>query len=140
MQFAGAGENYPVLKQIVAMYKKEGKAPPEAMQSTVYYNRGVFQGAVWVAAIRNALKLTHGQKPTPTDVQKGFEMIKNFTLGGLLPPLTITATDHEGGGWVRIFQVKGDGLVATTPWFRGYRKLVVEKEQKTAQQMAGKTN
>jgi branched-chain amino acid transport system substrate-binding protein len=139
MQFAGAGENYPVIKEIKAMYQKEGKTPPEAMASTVYYNRGVFQGAVWVAAIRNALKLSHGKKPTPTDVAKGFEMIKDFKLGGMVPPITISAADHEGGGWVRIFQVKGDGFVAKTPWFRGFRKVVVDLEAKTAQQMAAKS-
>ena len=97
MQFAGAGENYPVIKEIQAMYKKEGKALPDTMKSTVYYNRGVQQGALWVEAIRNALKLSHGQKPTPTQVKDGFEMIKGFTLGGLNAPLTITAADHEGG-------------------------------------------
>ncbi len=140
MQFAGAGQDYPVIKQIKAMYKKEGKSPPDALNSTVYYNRGVFQGAVWVAAIRNALKLSHGKKPTPTDVAKGFEMIKDFKLGGMVPPITISAADHEGGGWVRIFQVKGDGFVAKTPWFRGFRKVVVDLEAKTAQQMASKAN
>ena len=34
-------------------------------------------------------------------------MIQGFTLGGLVPPLQVTPTDHEGGGWVQIFQVKG---------------------------------
>jgi branched-chain amino acid transport system substrate-binding protein len=139
MQFAGAGENYPVIKEIKAFYKKQGKAPPEAMASTVYYNRGVQMAAVWVEAIKNALKLTHGKKPTPTDVKKGFEMIRDFTLGGINAPLSITPTDHEGGGWVRIFTVKGDGFSAKTPWFRGYRKLVVDKEDATAKQMASKS-
>jgi branched-chain amino acid transport system substrate-binding protein len=138
MQFAGAGQNYPVIQAIKAMYQKEGKAPPAAMQQTVYYNRGVMQAAIWVAAIRNALKLTHGQKPTGTDVKKGFEMIRNASLGGLVPPLTITPTDHEGGGWVRIFQVKGNGFVAKTPWFRAYRQLVVALADKTAKQLAAK--
>lgn len=140
MQFAGAGENYPAIDQIKAFYKKEGKGAPEAMASTVYYNRGLQQAAVWTEAIRNALKVSHGNAPTPTDVKQGFEMIKDFTLGGLNAPLTITAADHEGGGWVRIFQVKGEGFVPKTDWFRGFRDLVVEKEGKTAEQMAAKSN
>jgi branched-chain amino acid transport system substrate-binding protein len=138
MQFAGAGENYPVINAIKAMYRKEGKAPPAAMQSSVYYNRGILQAAVWVAAIKNALQLTHGQKPTGADIQKGFEMIRDFKLGGLVPPLTITADDHEGGGWVQIFRVKGNGFVKATPWFRAYRQLVVATAQKTAKQLAAK--
>jgi branched-chain amino acid transport system substrate-binding protein len=140
MQFAGAGENYPVIKAIEAMYKKKGEAPPATMQATVYYNRGVEQGAIWVEAIRNALKLSHGQKPTPTQVKDGFEMIHDLTLGGLMPPLTITAADHEGGGWVRIFRVKDDHLDAATPWFRAYRNMVMDRENKTAEQMAVKSN
>jgi branched-chain amino acid transport system substrate-binding protein len=140
MQFAGAGEDYPVIKAIQDMYKKKGAAAPAAMQATVYYNRGVEQGAVWVEAIRNALTLSHDQKPTPTQVKEGFEMIHNFNLGGLMPPLTITAADHEGGGWVRIFRVKGEGLEPATDWYRAYRDMVVEKESKTAAQMAAKSN
>ncbi len=140
MQFAGAGENYPVIKAIQAMYQKKGQSPPAAMQATVYYNRGVEQGAVWVEAIRNALKLSHGQKPTPSQVKAGFEMIRDYTLGGLMPPLTITAADHEGGGWVRIFRVNGEHLDPATPWFRAYRNMVVDKEDKTAEQVTAKSN
>jgi branched-chain amino acid transport system substrate-binding protein len=138
MQFAGAGENYPVINQIKAMYKKEGKTPPAAMQQTVYYNRGILTAAVWVRAIQNALKLTHGKQPTGTDVKKAFEMIRDFKLGGLVPPLTITSSDHEGGGWVRIFQVKGDGFVAETPWFRAYRSFVLKMANEEAAKVAAK--
>jgi branched-chain amino acid transport system substrate-binding protein len=140
MQFAGAGENYPVIKEIKAWYKKEGKAPPAPMAATVYYNRGVQQAAIWVEALKNALKISHGKKPTPTQVKEGFEMIRDFTFGGINAPLTISKADHEGGGWVKIFRVKGDGFEQVTPWFRAYRKLVVEKEQKTAEQMSAKSN
>ena len=138
MQFAGAGEDYPVIKQIKEMYQKQGKPAPDAMKSTVYYNRGVFQAAIWVAAVKNALTLTKGQKPTGTDVKKGFEMIKDFQLGGLVPPLTVTAEDHEGGGWVQIFQVKGNGFEKKTDWIQAYRKLVVDTANKTAKELAAK--
>ena len=70
MQFAGAGENYPIIKAIQDMYKKKGEAPPAAMQATVYYNRGVEQGAIWVAAIRNALKLIARPKADPDPGQR----------------------------------------------------------------------
>jgi branched-chain amino acid transport system substrate-binding protein len=136
MQFAAAGENYPVIDQIRAMYKKEGKAPPAVMQSTVYYNRGVLTAAVWTAALRNALKLTHDSAPTGTDVKHGFEMIKDFKLGGLVPPLTITPSDHEGGGWVQIFQVQGNGFKRMTPWFRAYRPFIMATADKTAAQLS----
>ena len=61
------------------------------------------------------------QQPTGEDVKKGFEQIKDFTLGGLVPPLKVTPADHEGGGWVQIFQVKGGKFVKETEWFQAYR-------------------
>ena len=126
MQFVGVGDDYPVIQQIKAMYKKEGKAQPKEMETSVYYNRGIQDAAVHIEALRNALKLTGGKPPTGEDMKKGFEMIKNFTLDGLLPPMEVTPSDHEGGGWVQIFQVKGDKLVKESEWFRGYRELVLK--------------
>jgi len=120
IQFAGVGDDYPVRKEIVAMYKAQGKDPPKEMKSTVYYNRGLLAAALHVEAIRNAIKAKGGAKPTGEDVRKGFESIKGFTLGGLVPPMEITAANHEGGGWVQIFQVKGGKFVKETEWFRGY--------------------
>jgi branched-chain amino acid transport system substrate-binding protein len=74
--------------------------------------------------VRNALKARGGQKITGVDVKSGLERIKGFTLGGLVPPLDITPTDHEGGGWVQIFQVKGGKLVKVTDWFKAYPDVV----------------
>jgi branched-chain amino acid transport system substrate-binding protein len=124
MQFAGAGDNYPVRQEIKAMYKKNGKEPPKEMDNTVIYNRGLLQAAVQVEALRIALKNNGGKQPTGEDVKKGFESIKGFTLGGLVPPLEITPTDHEGGGWVKIFKVHGGKFEPEGDWFRAYRNVV----------------
>jgi branched-chain amino acid transport system substrate-binding protein len=132
MQFAGVGPDYPVLNEIREMYKKQGKEPPKEMASTVYYNRGVLIGAIHVEAIRNALKAKGGQKITGADVKAGFEKIRGFTLDGLVPPLEITASDHEGGGWVQIFQVKGGKLVKATDWFKAYPEVVAGQIKEAA--------
>ena len=124
IQFAGAGDDYPIRQEIKAMYKKDGKEPPKEMDDTVIYNRGLLQAAVHVEALRNALKISGGKQPTGEDVKKGMEQIHDFTLGGLVPPLQITPADHEGGGWVQIFQVKGGKFAKETDWFRGYREVV----------------
>ena len=126
MQFAGVGTDYPVLNEIREMYKKQGKEPPKAMESTVFYNRGVLIAALHVEAIRNALKAKPNGKITGEDVKKGFEHISNFSLGGLVPPLKITPTDHEGGGLVQIWQVKGGKFVKVTDWFSAYPDVVAE--------------
>lgn len=123
MHFTGVGPDYPLLKDIRAMYAKDGK-DASVMNNTTYYNRGIQNVSLHVEAIRLAVQANGGKAPTGVEVRKGFESIKDFTLSGLVPPLEMTAEDHEGGGWVKIFQVKGGKFVADGDWFRGYRELV----------------
>jgi branched-chain amino acid transport system substrate-binding protein len=132
MQFAGVGSDFPVIKEIKELYKKEGKEPPKEIDSTVYYNRGVLIAALHVEAIKNAVKAKPDGKITGEDVKKGFEQISNFTLGGLVPPLKVTPQDHEGGGLVQIWQVKGGKLVKVTDWYAAYGDVVAKhiKEHK----------
>ncbi len=126
MQFAGVGSDYPVLNEIREMYKKQGKPAPKEMASTVFYNRGVLVAALHVEAIRNALKAKPDGKITGVDVKNGFEKISDFTLGGLVPPLKVTPQDHEGGGLVQIWQVKGGKFEKSTEWFAAYQNVVAK--------------
>jgi branched-chain amino acid transport system substrate-binding protein len=82
------------------------------------------QAALHLEAIRNAIKAKGGAKPNSEEVKKGMESIKNFTLGGMVPPLELTAEDHEGGGWVQVWTVKGGKLVKDGDWFQAYRNVV----------------
>jgi branched-chain amino acid transport system substrate-binding protein len=126
MQFAGVGTDFPVLNEIRDLYRKEGKEPPKEMNSTVFYNRGVLIAAIHIEAIRNAVKAKPDGKITGVDVKSGFEKIKGFTLGGLVPPLEVTPENHEGGGWVQIWQVKGGKFVKATDWFKAYQDVVAK--------------
>jgi branched-chain amino acid transport system substrate-binding protein len=130
LTFAGIGDDYSVRQEIRAMYKAQGKDPSKAMDDTVMYNRGILWAAVHVEAIRNAIRLTGGKQPTGDDVRRGFEMIQDFTLGGLLPPLKVTGADHEGGGWVQVFQVHDGKFVKETEWFRAYPDVVAATVKK----------
>ncbi len=124
LQFAGVGKDFPVLKEIEAMYKAQGKPAPKEMDSTVYYNRGVFIAALHVEAVRQAIKAKGGAAPNSEEVKKGMESIKGFTLGGLVPPMQLSPEDHEGGGWCQVWTVKGGKLNKTTEWFQGYRSVI----------------
>jgi len=124
LQFASVGQDYAVLNEIREMYKKQGKPAPKEMAQSVYYNRGPFVAAIHLEAIRNALKARPDGKITGADVKAGFEKVKGVTLGGLAPPLEITPADHEGGGWVQIFQVRDGKYVKATEWFKAYREIV----------------
>jgi branched-chain amino acid transport system substrate-binding protein len=93
------------------------------MDLTVYYNRGVHRGAARRGGA-HAIKAKGGAAPTGEDVKKGMESVKGFTLGGFVPPMEISATDHEGGGWVQIWTVKGGKLVKVKDWFQGNRPTI----------------
>jgi branched-chain amino acid transport system substrate-binding protein len=124
MQFAGVGTDFQVIKDINAMYKAQGKPEPKEQQISVYYNRGVLTAALHVEAVRNAIKAKGGAKPTGEDVKNGMEAVKNLTLGGLVPPLNVTPEDHEGGGWVQIWSIKGGKFVKSTEWFQAHRDVI----------------
>lgn len=125
LEFAGVGDNYDVIRQIKQMYKDEGKPPPASMAVSVYYNRGVVIGALHARAIQLAVQ-KHGANITSVDVKNAMESIHDFTLGGMIPPLNLSPADHEGGGWVQVYQVRGGKFVAATDWFRGYHNVVEE--------------
>ena len=125
IQFAGVGKDFPVIKEIEAMYKAQGKPAPKEMDSTVLYNRGVLIAALHVEAMRNAIKAKGGATPTSEEVKKGMETIKGFTLGGLVPPMEITPADHEGGGWVADLDGQGrQARAGPRTWFQGYRPVI----------------
>jgi branched-chain amino acid transport system substrate-binding protein len=126
MQFAGVGSDFQVIKDIDAMYKAQGKSAPKEQAISVYYNRGLVTAAIHLEAIRIAIKAKGGAKPSSEDVKKGMEGIKDFTLGGMIPPLQVTPEDHEGGGWVQVWTVKGGKLVKDGEWFQAYRDVIIK--------------
>jgi len=127
IQYAGVGSDFKVIKDILAMLKEAGQTPGKEFESTVTFNRGVYQGAVHAAAIANAIKAKNGAKPTGDDLRKGFESVSALdpTLDGLAPPLKLTPEDHEGGGWVQVWSIKGGKFVKTADWFQCYRDDVL---------------
>jgi branched-chain amino acid transport system substrate-binding protein len=125
LQFAGVGDNYDVIREIKQMYKDEGKGVPKAMEISVYYNRGVVSAALLSRSVQLAVQ-RKGPDINSSDVKAALESIHDFTLGGLIPPLNLSANDHEGGGWVQVYQVKGGKFVKATDWFQAYRDVVAK--------------
>ena len=126
LQFAGVGEDFPVIKEITEMYKAQGKPAPKEIDTSVYYNRGIVWAAMHVEALRNAIKAEKGGKPTTEGMKNGMEQVKDFSLGGMAPPMQVTPEDHEGGGWIQVWTVKGGKFVKTTDWFQAYRDVIKE--------------
>lgn len=123
LHYAGVGRNFPVIQEIMKMYRDDGKDVPKVVGSA-YYNRGVLTAAIIVEGIRLALQ-DHGLPVTGDKIRRGYESIRKLDLQGLGPPLNITPQDHEGGGYLRVYQVKGNAWVPVTDWVRGYHDEVM---------------
>ena len=128
VQFALVGRNPPVIQEIIKMLREEGKDVPKYVGSA-YYNRGVLTSAVMVEGIRLAIQ-NYGLPVTGDKVRRGYESIRKFDAEGLAPPLTITPQDHEGGGYLRMYQVKDNEWVPVSEWMRGYRDEVMSLVKK----------
>ena len=100
-----------------------GKEVPKYVGS-VYYNRGGVHGALIAEGIRLAIQ-HRGPPVTPDKVRRGHEAIRNFDARGLAPPLDIKPQDHEGSGYLRVYQVRGSEWVPVSGWIRGYRDEVM---------------
>ncbi len=123
LQYTAVGRNFPVIQEIIRLHSDEGKEVPSYVGG-VYYSRGVLVGAVLAEGIRLAIQ-HHGLPVTGDTVRRGFGAIRNFDLQGFLPPMTVTPGDHEGGGWVRVYQVRGNEWVPASKWIQGYRDEVM---------------
>ncbi|MBW2411159.1 MAG: ABC transporter substrate-binding protein [Deltaproteobacteria bacterium] len=133
LQFNGLGQDFPIHKEIQALYKAEGTPMHEHWDVTGYYNRGIFFVALQLEAVRNAIKL-YGPPITGEKVKKGYEHIKDFTLDGFLPPMEITPEDHEGGGWVRAYQWDGEKFVLAKDWYKAHRDVIKARLDEVAKE------
>jgi branched-chain amino acid transport system substrate-binding protein len=128
LRFEGVayGKDVPVIKAIQqeVITKGKGAGPAERVGST-YYNIGVASMAIFAEGARLALE-KEGAPLTPAKLKRGMESIKDFTADGLLPPLTITSEDHQGGGRGRISAWDGAKWVPKTDWIAAHQDIVWE--------------
>ena len=62
----------------------------------------------------------------PFDLAEGASLcLAGRRFLGFVSPLNITPQDHEGGGYLRVYQVKGREWVPVSGWIRGYRDEVM---------------
>jgi branched-chain amino acid transport system substrate-binding protein len=101
----------------------------KANVGNVYYNIGVATMAASVRAAELALA-EHGAPLTGPKLKNGFEMIEDFNAEGLMPPITITQKDHQGGGYGRVSMWTGDSWEPQTDWVAAYQDIVWEEIEK----------
>jgi len=135
-----SGKDVPLIKAIQAEVIAKGKGAGDASKvGTGYYNIGVATMALFAEGARLALD-KEGAPLTPAKLKKGLESIKNFTADGLLPRVTVTADDHQGGGQGRIATWDGSAWRPDTGWFAASQDVVWDLVKKTSAefQTAGK--
>lgn len=110
-----------ILKDVVAKGKGAG---PQDLVGTSYYNIGVLSAALMVEGVRKGLEVSKGAALTPQTLNEGLRSITKFTAEGLAPPITVTKTDHQGGGMGRVAQWDGRRWVAKSDWLSADQDLV----------------
>lgn len=128
-----SGTQFSVLQDIEKYVIKEGKGNLEDPKrfGTVYYNLGVVNGILNVEAVKVAQE-KFGKRPlTGEEVRWGFENIRlddkrlqQLGALGLVQPLKLSCTDHEGGGAVRFQQWDGGKWNVISDWVLADRALL----------------
>jgi len=126
------GTDYPVMQRIMEEVIEPGHgAGPREEVGTTYYNIGVASMAVAVEGARIALE-EFGAPLTGDKLRRGMEMIENFDAEGMMPPITLTEEDHQGGGFGRVSQWNGEAWEPITDWFAAHQDIVWEEIEKDA--------
>ncbi|MFM0310340.1 ABC transporter substrate-binding protein [Paraburkholderia sp. RL17-383-BIF-A] len=134
-----SGTDFPVIQAINQYVIKagDGNLKDPARFGTVYYNLGVVNGILNVEALRVA-QAKFGNKPlTGEQVRWGFEhlnlddaRLRQLGAYGLVQPLKLSCSDHEGGGAVRFQQWDGQQWKVISGWVQADRALlrpIIEK-------------
>jgi branched-chain amino acid transport system substrate-binding protein len=99
-------ENLPgvqLMRKVSLMYH------PELKDRTCRYAQGFSAALLMEEALKRAGAKADGKK-----IKAAFETFKDLDTGGLLPPVTYTATSHEPCNSLRIYQVQKGKLVPIT--------------------------
>jgi branched-chain amino acid transport system substrate-binding protein len=135
-----SGMNFPVVREIVRhVYQDQGpvRVLDRQIVGSASYNRGVIQGILVAEAMRIA-QAEYGARPlTGEELRFGIERLalddaRLAQLGALqlLPPLSISCADHEGGGAVKFQQWLGRRWNVISDWIAADAatvRLVVER-------------
>jgi branched-chain amino acid transport system substrate-binding protein len=122
LQFTALPSDKPeAFTRMQEWHARQGKTlDPTRLGDQVYYVRGMYFAALMMAGVQAA-----GDKDrlTGEDIKAGMETLKDATLFGLSPGLTVTADDHGGSRKVRLYQVKGGKQTLVRDWFEGPRPI-----------------
>lgn len=127
-----AGTEHPLIQDMLKQVVEPGNGSgPRKNVGTTYYNIGAASMALFTHAAKMALD-EYGAPLTGDKLQKGFERVKDYDAGGLMPEITLTGEDHQGGGEARISQWDGDQWEPVSDWDSAYQDVVWKLIKKDA--------
>jgi branched-chain amino acid transport system substrate-binding protein len=138
------GRHFPLIQEMLTSVYARGKgAGPEEDVGTQRWIRGMLQGLLTAEALRAAMREFGHQPLTGAQVQWGLDhltltaaSIKEMGAEGLMPPLTLSCRDHEGGGGVKFQQWNGQQWTVLTDWIATDQALVRPLVEEAAAQYA----
>jgi branched-chain amino acid transport system substrate-binding protein len=128
----GTGTHFPLIQEILQSVYARGKgAGPESDVGTALWIRGMLRALLTTEGIRTAMRHFGPQPLTGVQVQWGLEhltltaaSLKALGAEGLIPPLTLSCRDHEGGGGVKFQQWNGKQWIVLTDWIAPDQAIV----------------
>ncbi|TBW32478.1 ABC transporter permease [Azotobacter chroococcum] len=127
------GADFEIHRKIKEHILDKGKSDLKDPKSfgSVYYNSGLVNAAIAVEAIR-AGQQKFGQRPLSGDEGRwGLEhlnideaRLKAIGFAGLMQPLKLSCSDHEGGGAAKVQQWDGAKWSLLTDWVQADRQTL----------------
>jgi branched-chain amino acid transport system substrate-binding protein len=128
----GMGTDFPLIQEMLTYVYARGKGPgPASDVGTGHWLRGMLRALFITEALRTAMRHFGNQPLTGAQVQWGLEhlsltaaSLKELGAEGLIPPVTLSCRDHEGGGGVKFQQWDGKQWIVLTDWMAPDQALV----------------
>jgi branched-chain amino acid transport system substrate-binding protein len=128
----GMGTHFPLIQDILTYVYARGKgAGPEEDVGTGLWIAGLLRGLFTAEALRTAMGHFGHQPLTGAQMQWGLEhlsltaaRLKELGAEGLIPPITLSCRDHEGGGGVQFQQWNGTQWTPISDWIAPDQALV----------------
>ena len=103
------GADVPGMKKVVESHEKWHAGE---MGTNVYV-----EGWVNILSVTEALKRADKAGDlTPGGIRNAFEEFRNFSTGGLAPPMTFTKTDHRASMAAKMYQVQNGKITPVSDW------------------------
>lgn len=128
-----AGTGFEIHKRLKKHIIDTGKSDLRDIQKfgSVYYNSGLIDAVISTELVRSA-QAKFGKRPiTGPEGQWGLEhlnledaRLKANGFHGLLQPLKLSCSDHEGGGAVKVQQWDGKQWKVVSNWIQADRELL----------------